>query len=582
MRSPVRAVIAGLILCTASPLPGAEWLGESGDFTVAENWSTGSVPTTLDDARIINGAEVTLASSAEVAELMVGTPQGQGSQLNLTSGTLAAHAVRLGGPFTTFDGEPEIRVVGDGTLQVGDGGIHIGDERGEYGRLQIGFVSSLASEGDFVLGSGGSGYVSIGGATTIHPNNVIIRDGAWNQGRGLVDQQHGDFLVGDGGPRQGELNNQTRGRYSLSGGTLQTHGNFVIANQHSRGSATFYSGNLAVTGTPSSSIIIGGGSGDEETSDGAAELEIIGGGTNVVATGSFLMNPEGHSESATLLANLSAEPFSTITVGGNAHITNGRLAIELEEFFVPKPGDNWLLIEAGSHLADQLATIDASVATGVPMWNPDTGESFTATFDPLTHATPAFRGRVLGRFSSVDTSNAVLPEGLTWHVGYNDKDVTLSVIGEATNSGDFNNDGVLDATDIDALSEQIWSGNNHPDFDLSGDGLVNAIDHDVWTEVIANVYHGDANFDGEFNSADFVIVFASLQYEVFNGPASWSTGDWNGDGLFNSSDLVKAFTSGGYEQGPKPSAVPEPNAGMLLLIAGITLQARRSPRHQGS
>ena len=158
----------------------------------------------------------------------------------------------------------------------------------------------------------------------------------------------------------------------------------------------------------------------------------------------------------------------------------------------------------------------------------------------------------------------------------------MSVIGEATNSGDFNNDGVLDATDIDALSEQIWSGNNHPDFDLSGDGLVNAIDHDVWTEVIANVYHGDANFDGEFNSADFVIVFASLQYEVFHGPASWSTGDWNGDGLSNSSDLVKAFTSGGYEQGPKPSAVPEPNAGMLLLIAGITLQARRSPRHQGS
>ncbi|MCA9212653.1 MAG: proprotein convertase P-domain-containing protein, partial [Planctomycetales bacterium] len=60
---------------------------------------------------------------------------------------------------------------------------------------------------------------------------------------------------------------------------------------------------------------------------------------------------------------------------------------------------------------------------------------------------------------------------------------------------------------------------------------------------------GDSNFDYEFNSSDFIVVFQAAKYEK-SLPATFAEGDWNGDGLFNSSDFVLVFTIGHYEQGP--------------------------------
>ena len=57
---------------------------------------------------------------------------------------------------------------------------------------------------------------------------------------------------------------------------------------------------------------------------------------------------------------------------------------------------------------------------------------------------------------------------------------------------------------------------------------------------------GDSNFDGVFDSGDFVQVFQSGKYET-GQPASIEEGDWNGDGVFDSSDLVFAFQGGAFE-----------------------------------
>lgn len=144
--------------------------------------------------------------------------------------------------------------------------------------------------------------------------------------------------------------------------------------------------------------------------------------------------------------------------------------------------------------------------------------------------------------------------------------------------GDFNNDGALDAMDIDDLTQQSASGGNPADYDLTDDGAVNAEDVKFWVRDLKNSWIGDANVDGQFNTADLVQVLAAGTYEQ-DIDAVWSTGDFNGDGRTNTADLVAALADGGYENGPRvaTSAVPEPS-GLMLLLFGITAALRWARR----
>ncbi len=116
------------------------------------------------------------------------------------------------------------------------------------------------------------------------------------------------------------------------------------------------------------------------------------------------------------------------------------------------------------------------------------------------------------------------------------------------------------------------------DRDLNEDGDVNAVDVNIWVNDLRRTWIGDANADGEFDSADFVDVFVAGKYEV-DDFAVWSEGDWDVDGRFSSSDMVKAFEEGGYEQGTMTDvvAVPEPATAGLLLTALclVVVQVRR-------
>lgn len=145
----------------------------------------------------------------------------------------------------------------------------------------------------------------------------------------------------------------------------------------------------------------------------------------------------------------------------------------------------------------------------------------------------------------------------------------VRVIGDGVSlTGDFNNDGTLDAADIDLLTDAL--GGNDSVFDLNSDGTVTDADRTIWVVDVRRTWFGDANLDGEFSSADFVTVFTVGEYEdTVPGNSTWAEGDWNGDGDFTSGDFVRAFTDGGYEKGPRPMAghaVPEPGFVPTLLI----------------
>ena len=104
-------------------------------------------------------------------------------------------------------------------------------------------------------------------------------------------------------------------------------------------------------------------------------------------------------------------------------------------------------------------------------------------------------------------------------------------------------------------------------------------DHGVTLQVLKAVA-GDANGDGEFNSGDFVSIFANGEYEdTIEDNSGWREGDWDGDMDFNSSDLVVAFQAGGYV-GRTASTVPEPS-GIAGILWAVVLFKRFGARRQG-
>lgn len=152
----------------------------------------------------------------------------------------------------------------------------------------------------------------------------------------------------------------------------------------------------------------------------------------------------------------------------------------------------------------------------------------------------------------------------------------------STVAGDVDEDGQLTLDDLHALSRQIRNHRFSDAFDLNFDGVLDQDDRIKWVERLANTFFGDSDFDGEFTTADLVMVFTAGEYE--DGIArnsTWDEGDWDGDGDFGSGDLVMAFSRGGYEVGPRDTLipVPEPSA-MLLTFLGlsIALAARRHRR----
>ncbi|MCA9199331.1 MAG: hypothetical protein KDA87_17415, partial [Planctomycetales bacterium] len=112
---------------------------------------------------------------------------------------------------------------------------------------------------------------------------------------------------------------------------------------------------------------------------------------------------------------------------------------------------------------------------------------------------------------------------------------------------DLNDDGVVDALDIDALCVAIMQGQHEDAVDLNRDGEVNKDDYHFMLNDLMKIQPGDANLDGVFNSADLVLVFQAGRFENDFLSAGWQQGDWNCDGKFGSSDLVLVFALGLYQ-----------------------------------
>ena len=138
--------------------------------------------------------------------------------------------------------------------------------------------------------------------------------------------------------------------------------------------------------------------------------------------------------------------------------------------------------------------------------------------------------------------------------------------------GDFNDDGIYDCADIDALVAEIAAGGNIASFDMTSDGVVDLADRDAWLAEAGdanlpsgNPYLvGDANLDGNVDGQDFL----AWNLSKFSNVAAWCQGDFNADGNVDGQDFLlwntNKFTSAdaidnGTDSHNEAKLIAEPN-----------------------
>ena len=139
---------------------------------------------------------------------------------------------------------------------------------------------------------------------------------------------------------------------------------------------------------------------------------------------------------------------------------------------------------------------------------------------------------------------------------------------------DFNDDGLVDCTDIDALVADIAAGTNSAEFDLSGDTFVDGADLGFWLRdagennlASGNPYQsGDANLDGVVDGSDFNV----WNENKFTATAAWCSGDFTADGVVDGSDF-NVWNGNKFTSSDQFAAVPEPASSVLLILAGLAI-----------
>lgn len=101
-------------------------------------------------------------------------------------------------------------------------------------------------------------------------------------------------------------------------------------------------------------------------------------------------------------------------------------------------------------------------------------------------------------------------------------------------AGDFNNDAIVDANDIDILAAKLRDGTADREFDLDGNGTVNEGDFDYLIETILGTKRGDTDLDGDVDFNDFLKLAANFG----SSNAGWAQGNFDLDTEVDFLDFV--------------------------------------------
>jgi len=133
---------------------------------------------------------------------------------------------------------------------------------------------------------------------------------------------------------------------------------------------------------------------------------------------------------------------------------------------------------------------------------------------------------------------------------------------------DFDLDDVLDADDADLLVTAILNESTDPLYDLDANEIVGLSDLDDLLARAGRI-NGDADFNGEVDFADFLVVSAN-----FGEAGLWSEGDFDANGEVAFADFL--ILSGNFGTSPAVASVPEPasSAWCLACTLGLLIALR--------
>jgi hypothetical protein len=147
-----------------------------------------------------------------------------------------------------------------------------------------------------------------------------------------------------------------------------------------------------------------------------------------------------------------------------------------------------------------------------------------------------------------------------------DSGFDLQLVGQyAPKTADFDGSGAVDASDINALGEQIQSDEFVGVFDLDYSRIVDSADLAYMIESVLATHFGDANLDGTVDAVDLAI-WNSHRFMKTRG---WEYGDFNLDGFIDGADfnLWNRHRSAIGQL----RLVPETHTGLSILLGAATL-----------
>ena len=106
--------------------------------------------------------------------------------------------------------------------------------------------------------------------------------------------------------------------------------------------------------------------------------------------------------------------------------------------------------------------------------------------------------------------------------------------------GDVNDDGVVNADDIDLVQLAVRTGSTDLKFDLDSNSLINSTDVSYLVETILNTRFGDLDLDFDVDTIDLTVRIINFTGASGSGKG-WREGDLDGDTDVDTADLTRAI-----------------------------------------